>query len=220
MTNLDNILKSRDISLPTKFCLVKAMVFPVVMYGYESWIVKKAECRKIDVLNCGVGEYSWESLGLQGDLLPKGDKSWVVIGRTDAKAETPIFWPPHVKNWLIENGQGGLECCDSWGHKESFMTEQLNWTELKCDRVHVKSKSQAQLCSRLLENHNFCVLPTHLFISKTKFALAISYNSVIALSCRLGNLRIESKCYFHNGVWKSLDKCTCWWKWERNWIHQ
>ena len=55
------------------------------------------------LLNYGVGEDSWESLGLQGDpTSPKGDQSWVFIGRTDAEAETPIFWPPHVKNWLIE----------------------------------------------------------------------------------------------------------------------
>ena len=62
MTNLDSIFKSRDITLPTKVCLVKAMVFPVVMYGCESWTVKKAECRML--LNCGVGEDSWEFLGL------------------------------------------------------------------------------------------------------------------------------------------------------------
>ena len=67
MTNLDSILKSRDITLPTKVCLVKAVVFPLVMYGCESWAIKKAEHRRIDVLNCGVGENSWESLGLQGD---------------------------------------------------------------------------------------------------------------------------------------------------------
>ena len=67
MTNLDSILKSRDISLPTEVCLVKAMVLPVVMYACEGWTVKKAECRKIDDLNYGVGENSWESLGLQGD---------------------------------------------------------------------------------------------------------------------------------------------------------
>ena len=67
MNNLDSILKSRDITLPTKVRLVKAMVFPVVMYGCDSWTIKKAECRRIDVLNCGVGEDSWESLGLQGD---------------------------------------------------------------------------------------------------------------------------------------------------------
>ena len=67
MTNLDSIFKSRDITLPTKVHLVKAMVFPVVMCGCESWTVKKAERRKLMLLNCGVGENSGESLGLQGD---------------------------------------------------------------------------------------------------------------------------------------------------------
>ena len=67
MTNLDNILKSRDTALPTKVHLAKAMVFPVVMYKRKSWTIKKAECQRIDALNCGVGENSWESLGLQGD---------------------------------------------------------------------------------------------------------------------------------------------------------
>ena len=56
MTNLDSILKNRDITLPTKVHIVKTMVFPVVMYGCERWTVKKAECRRIDALNCGVGE--------------------------------------------------------------------------------------------------------------------------------------------------------------------
>ena len=56
MTNLDSILKSTDITLPTKVRIVKAMVFPVVMYGYESWTIKKAERQRIDALNCGVGE--------------------------------------------------------------------------------------------------------------------------------------------------------------------
>ena len=58
MTNLDSILKSRGITLPTKLCLVKAMVFPVVIYGFESWTIKKAECRRIDALNCNVGKDS------------------------------------------------------------------------------------------------------------------------------------------------------------------
>jgi len=58
MTNLDTILKSRDITFPTKVRLVKVMVFPVVMYGCESWTVKKAECRRMMHLNCGVGEDS------------------------------------------------------------------------------------------------------------------------------------------------------------------
>ena len=67
MTNLDSLLKSRDITLPTKVHLVKGMVFPVVMYVCESWTIKKAEHQRIDALNCDVGEDSLESLGLQGD---------------------------------------------------------------------------------------------------------------------------------------------------------
>ena len=100
MTNLDSILKSRDITLPTKVCLVKAMVFPVVMYGCESWTVKKAESRRIDAFEL----WCWRRL-LESPLdckeiqpvHPKGDQSWVLIGRTDAEAETPILWPPLVK---------------------------------------------------------------------------------------------------------------------------
>ena len=67
MTNLDSILKNRDITLPTKVCLVKAMVFPMVMYGCESWTVKEAEAEELMLLNCGAGEDSCKSLGLQGD---------------------------------------------------------------------------------------------------------------------------------------------------------
>ena len=67
MTNLESIFKSRDITLPTKVRLVKTMVFPVVRYGYESWTIKKAERQKLMLLNLGVREDVWESLGLQGD---------------------------------------------------------------------------------------------------------------------------------------------------------
>ena len=98
MTNLDSILKSRDITLPTKVCLVKAMVFPVVMYGCESWTIKKAECRRIDVV---VLEKTLESpldcKEIQ-PVYPKGDQSWVFTGRTDVEAETPVLCPPDVKN--------------------------------------------------------------------------------------------------------------------------
>ena len=67
MTNLDNILKSRDITFPTRVRLVTAIVFPLVMYGCESWTIKKPESEELMLLNCGVGEDSRESLGLQGD---------------------------------------------------------------------------------------------------------------------------------------------------------
>ena len=67
LNNLDTILKSRDVTSLTKVSLVKAMVFPAVMYGRESWTLKKAEHEELMLLNCGVGEDTWESLGLQGD---------------------------------------------------------------------------------------------------------------------------------------------------------
>ena len=99
MTNLNSILKSRHIPLPTKVRLVKAMVFPVIMYGCESWTVKKAECRKIVAFEL----WCWRRLlrvpwTARISNHPKGDQSWVFIGRTDAEAETPILWPPHVKS--------------------------------------------------------------------------------------------------------------------------
>ena len=91
-------------TLATKVHLVKAMVFPVVMYGCKSWTIKKLSAEELMLLNCGVGEDSWESLGLQRDPTSPswlGDQSWIFIGRTDAEAEIPILWPPDVKNWLI-----------------------------------------------------------------------------------------------------------------------
>ena len=101
MTTLHSILKSRDITLPTKVRLVKAMVFPLVMYGCESWTVKKAECQKIDAFEPVVLEETLESpldcKEIQ-PVHPKGDQSWVFTGGTDAEAETPILWPPHAKS--------------------------------------------------------------------------------------------------------------------------
>ena len=197
--NLDSILNSRDITLPTKVHLVKAMVFPAVMYGCESWTVKKAECWRIDAFVfcffnlilfnftilfwfCHISKWCFWSVVLDKTLEspldckeiqpihPKWDQPWVFIERTDAKAETPILWPPHAKSWLtgkgsdagrdwgqeekgrMEDEMGGwhqglnghefewtlvfgdgpedLACCNSWGRKESDMTEWLTWTEL------------------------------------------------------------------------------------------
>ena len=96
-------IKSRDIMLPTKDCLVKAMVFPGVMYGRESWTIKKAELQRIDAFELWCGEDPWESLECK-EILPviyKGNQSWIFTRRTDAEAETPVLWPPDVKNWLI-----------------------------------------------------------------------------------------------------------------------
>ena len=178
MTNLGSILKSRDITLPTKVSLVKVMVFPVVMFGCEfyskeSWAPKNW-CFWTVVL-----EMTLESPLDCKEIQPvhsKGDQPWVFFERNDAKAETPVLWPPHTRSWLIArdpdagmdwgqedkgttedemagwhhrldgcefewtpgvgDGQGGLVCCDSWGHKELDMTEWLNWTEYN-PQLHV-----------------------------------------------------------------------------------
>ena len=99
MTQLDSILKNRDIILLTKICIVKAMVFPAIIYGCESWYIKKAEYQRIDAFEL----WGWRrvSLGHQGDpTKPKRNQPRILIGRTDAEAETPILWPPDVKSRL------------------------------------------------------------------------------------------------------------------------
>ena len=100
MTNLDSIFKSRDITLPTKVHLVKAMVFPIVMFGCGSWTVKKAERRRIDAFEL----LCWRTLESPLEckeiqpVHPKGDQSWVFNGMTDAETEIQILWPPDVKS--------------------------------------------------------------------------------------------------------------------------
>ena len=103
-TNLESTLKSKVVTLPTKVRLVKAMVFSIALYGCESWTIKKAKHQRTDAfeLRC------WRRL-LRNPLdckeiqpvHPKRNQSWIFIGRTDAQAETPILWPPDVKNWLV-----------------------------------------------------------------------------------------------------------------------
>ena len=100
MANLDSILKNRDITLPTKFHLVKAVVFPVVTYGCESWAIKKAAHQRIDAFEL----WCWRTLESSLDckeihpVNPKGNQSCIFTGRTDAEAEAPIFWSRDTKN--------------------------------------------------------------------------------------------------------------------------
>ena len=101
MTNLDSVLKSRGIMLPAKVSIVKAMVFPVVMYGCESWTIEKAALGRIDAFELWCWRrflrVPWNAKEIQ-PVHPKGDQSWVFIGRTDVEAETPILWPPDAKS--------------------------------------------------------------------------------------------------------------------------
>ena len=131
MTNLDSILESRDITLPTKVHLFKAMVFPVVMYGYENWTIKKAEHWRIDAFEL----WHWRRSPLDcKEIQPVNpeDQSWVFIGRTDAEAETPILGLPDTKNWLIGKDTNARK---DWRREEKGTTkdEMVGWHH-QCDR--------------------------------------------------------------------------------------
>ena len=122
MTNLVSILKSRDITLLTKVHLVNAVFFPVVVYGCESWTIKKAERKRIDAFWTVVLEKTLESpLDCKEvqPVHPKGNQSWIFIGRTD-EAEAPRLWPPNAKSWLIwKDPAAGKD----WRQEEKGATE-------------------------------------------------------------------------------------------------
>ena len=124
MTNLESVLKSRDTTLLTKFGLVKAMVFLVVMYGCESWTIKKVEQQRTDAFElCVVLEKTLESpldcKEIQ-PVHPKENQSWIFIARTDVEAETPILWPPDIKNWFIGKD---LDAGKDWRQEEKGVIE-------------------------------------------------------------------------------------------------
>ena len=123
MTNPHNILKSRDITLPTKVHLAKTMFYPVVIYGCEIWTIEKAESWRIDAFEL----WCWRRLlrvpWTQGDQASQswfGNQSWIFIGSTDAEAETPVLWLPDAKSWLI--GKDPVVGKD-WRWEEKGMTE-------------------------------------------------------------------------------------------------
>jgi len=122
MTNLDSILKSRDITLPTKVHLVKAMVFLVVKYRCESWTIKKADRRRTDAFKLCY----WIRLKSPLDyteikpIHPKGNQPWIFIARTDAEAEVSILWPPDVKSQLTGKDP---DVGKDWGQEEKGVAE-------------------------------------------------------------------------------------------------
>ena len=117
MANLDSIFKSRDITLPTKVHLVKAMVFPVVMYGCESWIYKESWAPKNWCFWIVVLEETLEcplDCKESQPIHPKGNQPWDFFGGDDAEAETPVLWPPHAKSWLAGDGMKHQHCRVVW----------------------------------------------------------------------------------------------------------
>ena len=135
MTNLDNILKNRDITLSIKVHLVKAMVFPVVMYGCESRTLKKAEHRRVDGFWTVLLEKTLESPLDCKEIQPvrsKGDQSWVFTGRTDTEAETLVLWPPHAKSWLIRKDS---DPGSDWGRRRG--QQRMRWLDGITDSMDV-----------------------------------------------------------------------------------
>ena len=119
---LSSIEELRKLLMPKSLRLVKAMVFPVVMYRCESWTVKKAKCQRIDAFELWCWRrllrVPWTVRRSNQSILK--DQSWVLFGRTDAKAETPVLWPPHAKSWLIgKDSDAGRD----WGQEEKGTTE-------------------------------------------------------------------------------------------------
>ena len=152
MTNLDSLLKSRDITLPTKVHLVKAMVFHVALHGFESWTIKKAEHQRIDACEL----WCWRRLlrvpcskEIQ-PVNPKGNQSSIFIGRTDAEAETPLLWPTDVKNWLICKGP---ETGKDWRWEEGSCLETL--LRIKDFKIKKIKNSQGESQSMYKQNDNW-----------------------------------------------------------------
>ena len=121
MTNLESILRSRDITVPTKVRLVKALIFPIVMYGCKNWIIKKLSTKELMLFNCSVGEDSWSPLDCKiKPVNPKGNQSWIFIERTGAEAEAPILCASDVKSQLTGKDPDAEK---DWRQEEKGMTE-------------------------------------------------------------------------------------------------
>ena len=155
MTNLDSVLKNRDITLLTKVCLVKAMVFPVVMYGCESWTIKKAEHGRIDPFKLWCWRrllrVSWTARKSNQSILKEISPEYSLEGLMLNEAAAPILWPPDEKSWLIGKDHDAVE---NWGQEEKGATDemggwhhQLNGYEFEQTQVDSEGQGSLVCCS-------------------------------------------------------------------------
>ena len=131
MTNLENILKSKDSTLPTKIHIVKVTVFPIVIYRYESWIIKKDESLWTDAFKLQRWRRLLSPLHSREikPVYPKGNQPWTFIWRTDAEAEALILWPPDAKTWLTgKDSDGGKD----WRQRRRWQ-QRMRWLESMVD---------------------------------------------------------------------------------------
>ena len=123
MKNLDRMLESRDLTLPTKICIVKAIIFPLVTDSCESWTVKKEEHQRIYTFELCCWRWllkvPWTARR-SNQVNLKGNQPWLLTGRTDGEAEAPVFWPPDVSSWIIEKVRNAGK---DWGQKEKRVSE-------------------------------------------------------------------------------------------------
>ena len=164
MTNLDSILKSGDITLPTRICIIRAMIFPVVRYGCESWTIKRLGTKELMPLNCGIREDAWESLGLQGDQTSQSErkptlnihwKDW----HWSWSSNTLVTWceelthwkgPDSGKDWRQEDRSGTEDKTAGWhhwcnGHELGQTPGDGKGQEAWCTAVHGVVNIQTQL---------------------------------------------------------------------------